>query len=446
MESNVMTEGRNRDGTVSEHWPVKSSTAWYVAGCLIVALAIGFFDRMIIALLIEPLTQSIELNNQQSGLLLGAAFAVPYALAVFPIASWIDRGNRVFAVAMGIGLAGVATVLSGFISNFWELLLARSLLAVAEAALTPASMSLIGDLFAPNKRAFPTAIYGATPGITGALAFLLGGSILAMSASLVPDAQFEHWRVTFVAVGVPAVLLALVMFLTVKEPVRQHSAAQLDGQVGLFALLKFLGRHWLFFLCLYAGIALVTMCTLGLQSWLPTLLVRDHGRSVAEAGFLVGATALPASVLAILVWPKVLAVFAKRGWSNGSFIAFALAALVATAASVSSFSQQNISLVLSGFFVAQLNFASVSMLPLFIIQIFGPPDFRARLVALYVIAAILFGQALGPQLVVLFAPQAVAGSLSTGVVRMILLCGSTAFGVLVLGAWAARTMPLADKP
>ena len=119
-------------------WP-RPAVAWYALGILVVAFIFSFIDRIILAMLVEPLKQDLGLTDTQLGVLQGLAFAVFYAAVGLPIGRLADRYSRRAIIGWGILLWSVMTAVCGLARNFWELFLARVGVGVGEAALSPAA-------------------------------------------------------------------------------------------------------------------------------------------------------------------------------------------------------------------------------------------------------------------------------------------------------------------
>ncbi len=119
--------------------------AWCSVAFLAVLYAFSFVDRMILALLAEQVSTSLHLSDKEMGLLMGAGFSVVYALAGIPLAGFIDRGNRRNFIFAGVLLWSIMTAASGFAQNFSTLIGLRCGVALGEAVLTPAAISMIAD-------------------------------------------------------------------------------------------------------------------------------------------------------------------------------------------------------------------------------------------------------------------------------------------------------------
>lgn len=183
---------------------------WYIVAVLTLVYIFNFIDRQIISVLQEPMRAELGLSDTQLGLLQGLTFAMFYVIMGIPLARWADVGVRRNVVALAVGTWSIMTALCGVAQNYWQLLLARIGVGIGEAGGSPPSHSIISDLFPPNKRALPLAVYSS--GIT------FGVFIAYVFGAWVSD-NFG-WRVVFIALGIPGILLAALVRFTVQEPPR----------------------------------------------------------------------------------------------------------------------------------------------------------------------------------------------------------------------------------
>ena len=182
----------------------------YALGLLTVVYAFNFIDRQLLAILQESIKADLALTDGQLGLLAGFAFAVFYGTAGIPIARYADRSNRRNIVAGSIFLWSFMTAISGYTQNFAQLLLARVGVGVGEAGGSPPSHTIISDIFPPEKRASALGFYSTGVNIGILFGFLLGGWLN----------EYYGWRVAFMIVGAPGVLIAIVVRFTLAEPIR----------------------------------------------------------------------------------------------------------------------------------------------------------------------------------------------------------------------------------
>lgn len=208
-----------------------SGNRYYTLGILTLVYVLNFIDRQLLSVLQEPIRQEMGFSDQQLGLLTGTAFAIFYISAGIPIARWADVGNRRNIVSLAVGIWSLMTALQGMVGSYLQLFLVRIGVGIGEAGSSPPSFSILADLFAPSERGRAFAVYGSgvTTGIF--LSYLLG--------SWVSD-NFG-WRSVFLAVGIPGVALAVLVRLTLAEPVR---GAQEGGEGAVPAVRDVITLLW----------------------------------------------------------------------------------------------------------------------------------------------------------------------------------------------------------
>jgi len=196
----------------------------YVLGLLMVIYAFNFLDRQIITILAPALKADLGLTDAQLGLLFGTAFALFYALFGIPLAKLADGWHRVKTISLGLGFWSAMTAVSGFAGNFAQLGAARVGVGIGEASASPAAYSLIQDYFPKHSRATALAVYSSGIYVGVGASLIFGGAVMAYwGTHYTPQTApfgLAGWQATFLAFGIPGLLLALLMRLTVREPVR----------------------------------------------------------------------------------------------------------------------------------------------------------------------------------------------------------------------------------
>jgi predicted MFS family arabinose efflux permease len=243
---------------------------------LFLANTLNFYDRTVLAALVEPLRREWRLGDAQIGWL-GTAFTLLYAVAGLPLGRLADGWSRRWLLFLGVLTWSAMTALSAFATGFRSLFAARLAVGVGEAACAPAATSLIGDLVPRDQRARALSIFmlGLPVGI--GLSYALTGAV----------AQAWGWRAAFLAAGLPGLGVALLC-LTLPEPAR--GAAE-EGSVGARrrdgSAVARLSRTSTFLWIVASG-ALHNFGMYALSLFLPAFLTRRHGVSVALAGLASG--------------------------------------------------------------------------------------------------------------------------------------------------------------
>ena len=221
-----MTDTSVHQATAAPHEAYTNRYRYYVLALLTLGYVFNFVDRQVMTILIEPIKMEFGASDTQMGLLSGLAFALFYATLGIPVARLADRWSRRNVLAISMTTWSAVTALCATATGFWHLLLLRIGVGIGEAGGTPPSQSLLADYFPPEKRAFAQGILATAPNI-GILVGLFGGALIA---------EAYGWRSVFLVFGIPGVLLAILIQLTIKEPLKVTASASEEG-AGLFSTL-----------------------------------------------------------------------------------------------------------------------------------------------------------------------------------------------------------------
>jgi MFS family permease len=178
--------------------------------------SMNFYDRMILAVVTEPIRKEWALSDSALGVL-GTAFTLLYAFMGVPFGRLADTRPRRLLLSAGCAVWSLLTAVSGLAHNFWTLFVARLGVGVGEASCAPAANSLIGDLYPPGQR-------------SRALSLFMLGLPLGMFLSFFVSGRVAHaygWRAAFYAALVPGLALA-VLALWLPEPGRGSSEGRVD--------------------------------------------------------------------------------------------------------------------------------------------------------------------------------------------------------------------------
>lgn len=234
----------------------------------------NFVDRTIVSIAGEAIRRDLGLSDLQLGLLGGLAFSLFYAALGIPLARLAERRSRVGIIATVTAIWSVMTALTGAAGSFAQLLVCRMGVGVGEAGFTPALVSMISDRFPEHRRASAFSTIAIWVSVGAAVSATVGGWVV----------QNHGWRAAFVVLGIPGLILALVLRLTIPEPLRRNAGAA-DATPSFGAVLRRVGRSPAF-LYLTAASGLVGMVGFGLNLFMIPLLVRRYGLDIAQAGLI----------------------------------------------------------------------------------------------------------------------------------------------------------------
>lgn len=409
---------------------------WYVVVLLLLIFILSYFDRFILSLLVDPIKQSMGLSDFQMGLLLGPAFSLFHVLVAIPLGWFADRWSRRGLLIAGIVIWCTMTTMSGFALAFVPLLIFRLGLGLGEAVVSPCSVSIISDYFNRQDRPRAISLYMAGPYLGAGLAFLVGGFLVSHLESIGPReflgmGPFQPWQLTFLLVGAPGILFALLM-LTVREPARtekmKDGSEAMDG-VSAFA---YMWKRWRAFGVLFVG----STCNFAMSTltfWNVPLFQRVYGWDVATIGAVTGIfyfTAGPIGTALALWTSKKLG----TGRDDGAIRTLLVGLLITVPMSALYPLMPTAELAVVAMFLAFIGKSAATAGGPAALQQITPGEMRSRSVAIFNTVITVVGPLLGPPIIGAVTdwsgnPAAIGMVLSA----FVLSVGVPTFIVLVLG-------------
>lgn len=292
----------------------------YLALVLLTSIGVvGFIDRIIMNVLVEPLKQEFTLSDTQIGIVNGLAFAVLNVGLGLIVARVAERKRRLTLISIGTILWSIATAACGLAHNFWQLLTARIGVGVGEAVGLPSTYSVVSDYFPREKRSTVMSALNLAPPI-GAFLGASGGALIA---------QLYGWRAALFVAAVPGLILAILLTLFVAEPKRGGLDPQ-SGNAEIPSLSSVIGRYlaWPTMRHMLAGSTIAAMVGFGLNAFLAAYLIRRFGFSLVEAGLVAGLVASLPSSLSILGAGWLSDRLARRGNRRGYALMPAITLLI----------------------------------------------------------------------------------------------------------------------
>jgi MFS family permease len=357
---------------------------YYTLLLLTLIYGLNFLDRTIFNVLIEPIKKEFGLSDTAIGLLAGFGFVALYSALGMPIARYADRANRRNIVAAGLALWSAMTMFCGLAPGALALAAARVGVGVGEAAGTPASQSIVSELFARDERPRALGIYAIGTYVGVFLGYFFGGWMN----------HFFGWRAAFLGAGAPGVILAVILMTTVREPAR---AAVAQAKVSVGEGLRFMATQPTFVIVLI-GFCVTSFTNYSTSVWIPPFLARVHHLSSAEVGTYAGTFKGLFGIAGTLIGGFATERLAQRDqrwllWAPAMMSALA-GPIFAVCMLTTSFPAMIFAL---GLFSAAVGF---HLGPIFsLAQTVVRPDLRAFGAACVLLTATLFGQGLGPLVV-----------------------------------------------
>lgn len=262
----------------------------YVLALLFLINLLNFYDRQISGAVAEPIRLEFSLSDTQLGWI-GTAFTLFYAAVGLPLGRLADTTSRTRLLSVGVTVWSAFTAMSGLAWGYWSLFLARIGVGFGEASCSPASNSLIGDMFPPERRARAIGVF--------MLGLPLGLFLSSVLSGLI--ARAYGWRMAFLVATIPGIILA-VLVARIPDPRRSpvpNSPTSATRRASMLAPFIELWRiptlRWI----VISG-ALHNFNAYAVNAFLPAFLMRYHGLSLAQASVVAGITLGAVGVISLI--------------------------------------------------------------------------------------------------------------------------------------------------
>lgn len=263
---------------------------WWLVIVLLIASTLAAIDRQVIALLVDPIRNYLQITDTQMSLILGAAFGLSNTLFTLPAGYLADRISRRRLILAGALVWSLMTMACGAAASFVQLFLARAGVGVGESVMSPAATSMLRSALSPERRARGFSVFSMSFTGGSSLALIAGGLLIgAVTASgphyLPLRGPMLPWQWTLILIGMGGLPVSLLV-LTVREPPKlAEPGARTEGYLAALSIIR--GRWTLYVPLLVFQLAML-MLSLSYAAWLPAMVGRLWALSYAQIGLTLG--------------------------------------------------------------------------------------------------------------------------------------------------------------
>ena len=425
-------------GKIMDKETIYSKAPWILAFLLMLANVLSFVDRMLLTLLVAPIRAELNISDSQISLLHGLAFALFYAIFGLPLGYLADRFSRPKLMSTGIGLWSFMAAICGLANSFTTLFIARIGVAIGEATLSPAAVSLLSQKFPKNLLARALGVFQSGIFIGSAMALLAGGGLLGLlekHSNFISSLNLglTPWRMVFILVGLPGIILAFVLLF-----IKDETRAQNKEYISFAEIFKYIATKPLLYVGHIIVFTAITILAYGTISWMPSLLVRVHHITTSQAGINLGLIMLFVGPLAVWTSSYLFDKFVKQNNINGiiglifiAIITLSIAApLYANAPNLNSALFYSIFLIFGQSFPYGLASAVLALISL--------PKYRGQITSIYLLISNLIGLTFGPFFVAFATDYIFHSDASIGLSMSILPIATTPIALIGLFIFASK--------
>ena len=369
------------------HKPAPRRYAWTVFGIVFALMVVDYVDRQVVVSMFPHLKSQWSLSDAQLGGLVSIV-SITVAIGTVPLSLLADRWSRVKSIFLMALVWSIATIACAYVTSYEQLLGARAIVGLGEAAYGSAGAALLATLFPVRMRSTVLGAFLAAGLIGSVFGVVLGGVI----------AQHWGWQAGFGAVGVPGLFLAVLFLVIVRDyktvaipaPHKDGGKARMTAGAIVAALLK---PRTALVTCIAAGLQLVMVSTT--YAWMPSYFNRYYNLAPDQAGLKTGLVVLMGGIGAIvwsIVADRLSARFPKARLQVPAFAAVMTAILMVAAFAMLPPGPAQFALIVAGATVMTGSIGPVCAVVVDVVH----PGLRATAAAILSLFQNLFGLAAGP--------------------------------------------------
>lgn len=296
-----------------------SRRAAFALAVVTLANVAGFVDRQVLSLLVEPIRHDLGLTDTQLSLLMGLGFVVVSSALALPLGRVADTRSRRWLLAAGAAVWSAATTLTGAARGYAQLLVARMTVGAGEAALQPGAISLLADLYPPQRLGRAMSVYSLGTFLGSGVAYVLGAWGIAFAGAHLSGAwpvlgRVRPWQSVYLLIGFTS-FITVPLLLMIHEPRRRPGA-----NVPVRAVAAHVRAHAGAVVPMTLGFACSAAVNYGIAAWLATFFIRTHGWTAERAGVLQGALTMTVGVGGALAGGWLSDALVRRGRRDGPLL------------------------------------------------------------------------------------------------------------------------------
>jgi MFS family permease len=402
--------------------------SWFIVILLMLTYACSFIDRQIMNLLAPGIARDYHLSDIEMSLLLGPSFAILFGITGFWFGRIADRANRMRLIRYGVTVWCILTTACGIVPSFGLLFMARMGVGIGEATIAPSGVSIISDLFNPDKRARPLAIFSMGTNVGSAASYLVGAAVIPTVPVILPLLGLtQPWQAAFIYVGLPGLLFAALAML-VKEPRRRE---RLPAHSSLER--RFLYERSGVLITLLGGSVMLGTLGYGTGAWLPTFFARTYGWSTGRIGIAVGSIILTAGISATFLSSWMARYQRRKGRIDATLRTMRMGSALIVIPSILAWQAHTPYIALSLYTVQFFAMAFATCLVSTAVCDITPNEWRATVFAIYLLVTTLFGLGFGPTGIAFIGRLFFKGDLGNALSTFTAITTLTALGLWTIG-------------
>lgn len=180
---------------------------WVIFAVLAIAYFFVYFHRVSVSVVAPDMMKTLGVGAAAISML-GSAYFYAYTACQLPSGLLTDSWGVKKTATVFTFVAAIGSILTGITANFYVVLLGRTLIGIGVAMVYIPIMKVLEIWFKKQEFATMSGVLLAIGNI---------GALCAAGPLAVASAMMGSWQMVFIALGIFSVILALLIWFTVKD-------------------------------------------------------------------------------------------------------------------------------------------------------------------------------------------------------------------------------------
>ncbi|MEV6371507.1 DHA2 family efflux MFS transporter permease subunit [Micromonospora musae] len=192
---------------------------WAILGVLVISLLVVVLDNTILNVALRTLADPVHGLGASQGQLEWAinSYTLVFAGLLFTFGVLGDRAGRKRFLLIGLVVFGLSSLASAYAQSPGQLVAARALMGIGGAAIMPATLSIISNVFDPRERGRAIGVWAGAVGLAVAIGPVLGGALLE-----------NFWWGSVFLINVPVIVVGVILVALLVPESRDPKPGRID--------------------------------------------------------------------------------------------------------------------------------------------------------------------------------------------------------------------------
>ena len=192
-----------------------TSYEWKIILLLSITFGLVGLDRFVLPIILQSpnstMAADLGLTPQHGGALAGY-LGMAWGISAFVMGYMADRVGRRAVLVPAILVFSLMSAASGMVGSLMGLIFVRVIMGIAEGPVASTGVAVAVEASKPSRRGMNNGIFQCMISLFGlALAPLIATRLL----------ETHSWQTVFMLVGAPGVIVAIIMWFVVREPLKR---------------------------------------------------------------------------------------------------------------------------------------------------------------------------------------------------------------------------------